>query len=342
MNRGAGGGATVSRMDLRGLGDRMRLPPALMLWLVLMVGVVVLAGCARAGTDPSSAPGTSDASPGPTSTGDPDVAAEPQSTGIVGDGTEPAVAPSTPASPAPHTLTAPPSGVAERPAWLGTRPLPRRADGFGEVLDTPPELEDRRLPPPQARPADAERFEATVEAVPDDVAARSTWSPECPVPLDDLRYLTVSFWGFDGTAHAGELLVYAGAAEGLVQVFQHLFDARFPIEEMRVVATEELYVEPTGDGNNTTAFVCRPVRGSSSWSQHAYGLAVDINPFHNPYVRGDLVLPELASAYLDREWERPGMIQPGDVVTEAFAAIGWKWGGDWASPDWMHFSSTGR
>ena len=69
---------------------------------------------------------------------------------------------------------------------------------------------------------------------------------------------------------------------------------------------------------------------------------IDINPFHNPYVKGDLVLPELASAYLDRENVRPGMIIEGDVVTLAFAEIGWGWGGNWKSlKDWMHFSLSG-
>ncbi|WP_229022942.1 M15 family metallopeptidase [Actinomarinicola tropica] len=67
-----------------------------------------------------------------------------------------------------------------------------------------------------------------------------------------------------------------------------------------------------------------------------------MNPFQNPYVRGDVVLPERASAYLDRDWHRPGMIQPGDVVTRSFAAIGWTWAGEWSSPDLMHFTATGR
>ena len=83
--------------------------------------------------------------------------------------------------------------------------------------------------------------------------------------------------------------------------------------------------------------------GSDNWSYHAYGLAVDINPFHNPYAKGDLVIPELASAYVDRENERVGMVYSDDVVTEAFAGIGWEWGGDWNTlKDWMHFSATGR
>ncbi len=231
-----------------------------------------------------------------------------------------------------------------RPEWLGTRPLPLRPDGYGQVLPTPTELQDRRLPTIDVLPSPGgEDFASSVQPVPPGVAARSTWSPECPVGLDDLRYLTVGFWGFDGLAHTGELLVHASVAEGIVQVFRALHEARFPIEEMRVVAAEELDLPPTGDGNNTTAFVCRPSRGGAAWSEHARGLSVDINPFHNPYLKGDLVLPELASAYTDREWRRPGMIDAADVVTEAFAAIGWGWGGTWRSAsDWMHFSQSGR
>jgi hypothetical protein len=125
-------------------------------------------------------------------------------------------------------------------------------------------------------------------------------------------------------------------------VFARLYRARFPIEEMRPVTTADLHAHPTGDGNNTAAFVCRPARQQTRWSAHAYGLAIDVDSFQNPYRRGDLVLPELASAYLDRVDRRPGMIEPGDVVTRAFAAVGWTWGGTFRSPkDLMHFSATG-
>ncbi len=231
----------------------------------------------------------------------------------------------------------------ERPSWLGTRVLPRRPDGFGEVRPTPPELRDRRLPSVDLLPPPiGNEFSADVQAVTSAVARRSTWSPHCPVKLEDLRYLTVTFWGFDERPHTGELLVHASAAQDLIQVFRRLYTTRFPIEEMRVVSSDELRAPPSGDGNNTTSFVCRPATGSSSWSQHSYGLAVDINPFHNPYVKGDLVLPELASAYTKRSWQRPGMITAGDEVREGFATIGWGWGGTWRSAkDWMHFSRSG-
>lgn len=231
-----------------------------------------------------------------------------------------------------------------RPAWLGTIELPVDEAGFGEVRPTPPELIGRAfrtidlLPPPTG-----DEFVSTIGPVPPDVLARSTWSDSCPVAPTDLVYVTVSHIGFDGLAHTGELIVNRSASDQIVNVFSQLFDVRYPIEEMRVVAAEELDLAPTGDGNNTTAFVCRPATGNTSWSQHAYGLAIDINPFHNPYLKGELVLPELASYYLNRSLGEPGMILDSDTVSDGFEAIGWGWGGNWTSlKDWMHFSENGR
>ena len=252
------------------------------------------------------------------------------------------VAPTTTVPPPAPTTTTTVSPFA-RPEWLGTRPLPLRPDEHGEVQPTPPELIDRRfetldaLPPP---PDDT--FVWSIDPVPGDVLARSSWTEECPVTLDQLAYITVTHFGFDGRFHTGEVLVNAAVAEEIVSVFRTIHEIRFPIEQMRVIRADEIDAPPTGDWNDTTSFVCRPAVGSNSWSQHAFGLAVDVNPFHNPYVKGDLVLPELASVYLDRDDLRDGMILPGDEVIVAFAAIGWKWGGNWNSlKDWMHFSQSG-
>jgi hypothetical protein len=110
---------------------------------------------------------------------------------------------------------------------------------------------------------------------------------------------------------------------------------------MRITTAAELDAPPTGDGNNTGSFVCRPTRGSTQWSDHASGRAIDINPFHNPYVKGDLVHPELASVYADRDDIRPGMLTADDVA--AFTGAGWGWGGNWSSlKDSMHLSASGR
>ena len=240
------------------------------------------------------------------------------------------------------TTTEPPSPYA-RPDWLGTRLLPLRPDEFGEVQPTPPELIDRALETPDVRPPPAgDEFEWSIQPVPLDVLLRSTWTLECPVTVEQLAYVTVSHWGFDQEFHTGELLVNAAVAEDMVGVFRRLHEIRFPIEEMRVIRLEEIDAHPTGDWNDTTSFVCRPAVGSANWSQHAFGTAIDINPFHNPYLKGDLVLPELASVYLDRTDQRPGMIAAGDEVVQAFAGIGWGWGGYWTSlKDWMHFSLSG-
>jgi hypothetical protein len=230
-----------------------------------------------------------------------------------------------------------------RPDWMGTRLLPLRPDEFGVVQPTPAEMQDRQfetldvLPPPTD-----EVFHSTIDAIPPDVLARSSWVPECPVALEELSYLTMSHFGFDQRFHTGEMIVNAAVAEQVVEIFRRLHESRFPIEQMRVITKEEIDAHPTGDWNDTTSFVCRPAVGSTSWSQHAYGTGIDINPFHNPYVKGDLVLPELASAYVDRDDVRVGMIVPGDVATESFAEIGWGWGGHWSSlKDWMHFSLSG-
>ncbi|WP_431605581.1 M15 family metallopeptidase [Amycolatopsis melonis] len=258
-----------------------------------------------------------------------------------------APAPTTTVRTTPTAAWPAPSTVPSAPAvtWqVGARPLPRRPDGFGEVEPTPPELVNRALPTKDLLPPPAGgRYAWTINTVPADVLARSTWQPACPVKVTDLRYLTMSFWGFDGRPHTGEMLVNASGAAGISRVFGQLFAARFPIEEMRVTSPAELTAPPTGDGNSTSAFVCRPARGQTTWSAHAYGLAVDVNPFCNPYTQGDLVLPELASAYVDRSRVRPGMVLAGDATVRAFAAIGWSWGGSWHSPtDRMHFTATGH
>ncbi|WP_258904377.1 M15 family metallopeptidase [Actinokineospora sp. UTMC 2448] len=241
--------------------------------------------------------------------------------------------------------TSSPVPTTTRPVWVvGAKPLPLRPDGFGQILPTPPVLANRALPTTDILPPPRDdRYASTIAAVPPDVLARSTWQPECPVAAADLRYLTMTFWGFDGRHHTGEMIVHKRVAEGVTQAFASLHAVRFPLEEMRVTTRPELDLHPTGDGNNTTAFVCRPAVNLKTWSAHASGLAIDVNPFCNPYIRGDLVLPELASSYVDRGWRRPGMLYAGDEAVRAFTAIGWSWGGNWTSPvDIQHFTATGR
>lgn len=243
----------------------------------------------------------------------------------------------------PTTTTTAPGGAVVKPDWIGVRPLPIGREGYGINLPTPPLLQDRRfvtqdiLPPPVGL-----TFEGTILPVTPDIAARSSWREGCPVRIDQLRYLTMSYWGFDGRPHTGEMITNSSIANGVIAIFQTLYNMKFPIEEMRITSLAELAKPPTGDQNRTESFVCRKVVGNpNAWSRHALGQAVDINPFHNPYYFRGIVYPELASAYVDRTNVRPGMIFLDDSVVAAFHLIGFNWGGTWSSKDWMHFSDSG-
>ena len=205
-------------------------------------------------------------------------------------------------------------------------------------------------PPPSTPPntpsaAPAPTFRSSAATLSPSMRARMTgvsWRPGCPVSLDQLRLLRVGYWGFDGAAHRGELVVDKSAASALSRAFGQLFAARFPIRQMRVVDDFGGDDERSMLADNTSAFNCRQVPGSAVWSQHAYGLAVDVNPFENPEVRGDAVDPPTAAAWADRTRTSPAMISHGDAVWQAFGEIGWPWGGDWRSlKDYQHFSANG-
>ncbi|MGH8927631.1 MAG: M15 family metallopeptidase, partial [Acidimicrobiia bacterium] len=146
----------------------------------------------------------------------------------------PITASSPPTTTAPPTTTTAPLGTV-RPDWLGTRLLEVRPDGLGVPQPTPPELINRRFPSPDLLPPPVgAEFEWTAGPVPDDVVARSSWREECPVAVEDLTYLTLAFWGFDGQAHTGEMITNSSFATGVAEAFQALWEIRFPIEEIRV------------------------------------------------------------------------------------------------------------
>lgn len=232
------------------------------------------------------------------------------------------------------------------PAWLGTRVLPDDpTTGYGEVRPTPPVMRHRRwtLPDDVRRSLPGRGYAAeVVSPAPRGVIRRSTWRPGCPVAATDLAWVRLAFWGFDGQRHVGELLVHRTVADDVAQVFGVLYRARFPQEQVGIVRSYDPDAPSTGDGNGTGAFVCRPSTGATYFSQHAHGLALDLNSFQNPYAKGQVVLPELSSAYLDRARVRAGMVVADGPVVRAFARIGWEWGGSWRySKDYMHFSRNG-
>jgi hypothetical protein len=199
--------------------------------------------------------------------------------------------------------------------------------------------------PTTASPAttDAPAFVGTVDALTADQVA-ATWRPGCPVGPDELRLLHLGYWGFDGAAHVGTMVVNASVAQDVVTVFGTLYRERFPIRSM---VPEDAYAgsDPQSmAADNTSGFNCRDAvaPGPPQWSVHAYGEAIDVNPVENPYLEGGAVQPAGGGAFLDRGNVRPGMAVAGGTLVDAFASVGWLWGGRWTdSPDYQHFSKTG-
>lgn len=147
-------------------------------------------------------------------------------------------------------------------------------------------------------------------------------------------------WDFEGRQALGELVVHRDAADDLVWVFSRLFAAGFPIARMERVERYGGDDRRSMAANNASAFNFRRVEGSDRLSQHAFGLAVDLNPIQNPWVRDDAVLPAAGADFLDRGRGAPGMIERGGPVVRAFEAIGWEWGGEWARyRDYHHFQA---
>jgi poly-gamma-glutamate synthesis protein (capsule biosynthesis protein) len=174
---------------------------------------------------------------------------------------------------------------------------------------------------------------------------RYSHRPGCPVPLTDLRYLQITYVGFDGHAHTGEMVVHRDYTVQVAIVFKRLYDARWPIRRMRLVDDYSGDDNRSMAANNTSGFNCRRVAGSRSWSAHAYGAAIDINPVQNPDLTGTSVAPRAGRRFAatDRSTDAqtsPGVISVNGPVVQAFARIGWEWGGNWSSgKDFQHFSA---
>ncbi|HET7487178.1 MAG TPA: M15 family metallopeptidase [Acidimicrobiales bacterium] len=192
-----------------------------------------------------------------------------------------------------------------------------------------------------AAPA-VEGFGGSVGPV-DPARLTASWHPGCPVGPDGLRLVTVTHWGYDGQRHQGELVVAARYADAVLGVFRSLYQARFPVKQVHLVDEYGGDDDASMAADNTSAFNCRTVAGSTNWSEHAYGRAVDLNPLVNPYVTSSGVSPPAGAPYASRDTSVPGLITRDGPAVRAFAAIGWGWGGSWSSgKDYQHFSASGR
>ena len=169
---------------------------------------------------------------------------------------------------------------------------------------------------------------------------RHSYRDGCPVGPAQLRTVHVSYWDFAGKRQEGAIVVARTQAPAILGVFRKLWDTRLPIRRLRPVSDYGGDDDASMAADNTSGFNCRFVGGTSRWSMHAYGEAIDVNPVENPYIRGSTVSPPAGRAYLDRSHARPGMAVRGGVLVRAFAAAGWRWGASFG--DYQHFSTTGR
>lgn len=158
------------------------------------------------------------------------------------------------------------------------------------------------------------------------------------VPLKDLRYITMKHVGFDGKTHDGEMVVHKDAACDAAAIFQELYLAQYPIEKIRLIDHYNANDHKSMADNNSSSFCWRLTTDGSKVSYHALGMAIDINPLQNPYIKGDVVDPVEGKEFLQRTPHRKGMIADGDAAVKAFKKRGWTWGADWAEyQDWQHF-----
>src|SRR5688500_2747316 len=169
---------------------------------------------------------------------------------------------------------------------------------------------------------------------------RHSYRDGCPVAPAALRTVHVSYWDFAGRPQTGAIVVARRHAPAILTVFRKRWTARFPIRRLRPVSEYRGSDDASMAADNTSAFNCRFVGGTSRWSMHAFGEAIDVNPVENPYVRGSTVSPAAGRAFLDRTPYRKGMAVRNGVLVRAFAAVGWKWGASFG--DYQHFSTTGR
>lgn len=184
-----------------------------------------------------------------------------------------------------------------------------------------------------------------IASIPDklsqDMIAKKIWQDNCPIPIDSLRLLTVSYYDFDNKPHSdGQIMMLDAISQQVINIFRELFAQKFPIAKIKLINEYNGDDELSMKDNNSSGFMCREITGGGKFSMHSYGVAIDINPVQNPYIKplADkvILLPFNGGKYLNRSNIRQGMVEP---VVDVFKKNGMNvWGGEWDDRiDWMHF-----
>ncbi|NLZ19179.1 MAG: M15 family metallopeptidase [Bacteroidales bacterium] len=204
------------------------------------------------------------------------------------------------------------------------------------------------LPGATASEVDVEVAEApfepvfSAEAIPPEVEARmrgKTYPEGASTSLSELRYLRLSYVDFDGLPRTGEMVCNAAIADDLLEIFQALYEAKYPICSIRLVDDFGGSDDESMRADNTSCFNFRTVPGTNRLSRHALGMAVDVNPLENPYInRRGMVMPAEGQPYVDRSQDFPHKIDRDDLCFRLFLEHGFSWGGNWpAGKDYQHF-----
>lgn len=158
------------------------------------------------------------------------------------------------------------------------------------------------------------------------------------IDISDLRYLTLPYYDFEGQVQQGEMVCNVKIAKDLIAVFRELFEKQYQFCSIRLIDDFGGSDEASMLANNTSCFNYRTKSGSSALSSHALGLAVDVNPMQNPFVKRGKVYPETATDFVDRNLDFAHKIDTQDACYKSFKAHGFRWGGLWRSAkDYQHF-----
>ena len=165
------------------------------------------------------------------------------------------------------------------------------------------------------------------------------------ISYEDLRYMNILYYDFNGDIQTGELICNKAIADDLIEIFYELYENEYRIESVRLIDDYNGDDTASMEANNTSCFNYRPVDGTSSLSKHALGCAIDINPFYNPYVvfnKGNTgetyISPAGSEIYADRSQSFAYKIDENDLCYKLFKEHGFTWGGNWNScKDYQHF-----
>jgi hypothetical protein len=172
-----------------------------------------------------------------------------------------------------------------------------------------------------------------------------SYGKNCGVPYSELRYIRVLHVDFEGFTRIGEMIVNQSISVDIIEIFKKLYEISYPIERMFLVDEYNADDNASMEANNSSAFNFRFIDGTARRSLHSYGIAIDINPLYNPYVReinGVMaVLPKSAAEYVDRTRKCAYYIKKDDACCRIFTEHEFTWGGEWKnSKDYQHFEKN--